>query len=658
MSDNKQNEQTNTQIKIDEEIKKTLEEIDSGSRTRTLTGPVGLGVSALAIAFAIFQLYTATFGVLDAYLQRAVHLGFGLSLVYLLYPTRKSWSRKTIHPVDAILAMLAVVSPAYVIISYKELVMRAGIVTNTDFYFGLLGFILVVEATRRVVGIPMLGVATVFIIYAFAGPHIPGDLAHRGVSLTSLIGHLYYTTEGIFGIPLGVSATFVFLFILFSAFLEKTGLGKLFIDLANALAGWAVGGPAKVVVLSSAMMGTLSGSSVANVAATGGFTIPMMKSLGYDKNFAGAVEAASSTGGQIIPPIMGAAAFLMMEFVGVSFVTIIKAALIPAILYFCGIWICVHLEAKKNNLKGLPREQLPNTVILLKEKGHLLIPLIAVIYLLSTGYTPMRAALWAIALTIGSAMLRKSTRIGFMDIVRGLENGAKGALGVVVACASAGIIIGVITQTGVGLKVASMMMEMAGGILILGLFFTMIASLLLGIGVPTTANYVITSTIAAPALLLMGVPPLVAHMFVFYFGIMADITPPVALAAFAATGISKGDPLLTGLHASKLAIGAFIVPYVFVFSPELLMYGDNVTFFGIISVALTAIIGMVGVSSGLVGYFVTKSTIFERIISIIGGLTLINPGILTDLIGIAILAFVYFMQKRREKNTDTPIANA
>jgi TRAP transporter 4TM/12TM fusion protein len=382
----------------------------------------------------------------------------------------------------------------------------------------------------------------------------------------------------------------------------------------------------------------------------------MMKRLGYDKNFAGAVEAASSTGGQIIPPIMGAAAFLMAEFVGIPYIEIVKAALIPAILYFSGIWICVHLEAKKSNLKGLPREQLPNAILLLKEKGHLMIPLIAVIALLASGYTPMRAALWAIALTIGAAMLRKSTRITFMDVIKGLENGAKGALGVIVACATAGVIIGVVTKTGVGLKVASMMMDLSGGVLILGLFFTMVASLLLGMGVPTTANYVITSTIAAPALLLMGVPPLVAHMFVFYYGIMADVTPPVALAAFAATAISKGDPLMTGVHAAKLAVGAFIVPFVFVYSPSLLMI--DATIMGIVTGTVTAVIGMVGVSSAFVGFFVTRSTVLERIVSFIGGIMLINPGILNSLTGTAILVFVYYMQKKRVKKTETPAETA
>ena len=412
-------------------------------------------ISAIAIAFSVFQLYTAIYGVLDAQLQRAVHLGFGLSLVYLLYPTRTCWSREKLHPPDLCLAVLGAAAPAYICIKYQELVLRAGTVNSTDLAVGLLGIVLVIEATRRVVGIPMVVVVCAFVAYAFAGPYMPGVLAHRGLTPSQLISHLFFTTEGIFGIPLGVSSTFIFLFILFGAYLESTGLGRFFIDLANAVAGWASGGPAKVAVLSSALMGTVSGSSVANVVGTGSFTIPMMKKLGYHKNFAGAVEAASSTGGQLMPPVMGAAAFLMAEFVGVPYIDVVKAAAIPALLYFSGVWLGVHFEAKRMDLKGIPRDQLPKAWIIFKERGHLAIPLVVIIYLLVSGYTPMRAALFAIFLSIAASFLRKSTRMKPIEIVRGLENGARNVLGVLVACAAAGIIIGVVTKTGVGLKLAS-----------------------------------------------------------------------------------------------------------------------------------------------------------------------------------------------------------
>ncbi|MDD6924403.1 MAG: TRAP transporter permease [Veillonellaceae bacterium] len=624
-----------------------LKEYDRESDKMEYTGVMAKIVAAIAIAFSIFQLYTAILGVLDAQLQRAIHLGFGMALVFLLYPSRKSWSRHKVHPIDVLLAIVGAATPAYILIEYKELVLRAGLVTDVDFIVGLIGILLVIEATRRVVGLPMVCVVLFFLAYAFLGPYMPGALAHRGLTLEQLVSHLYYTTEGIFGIPLGVSATFIFLFILFGAYLESTGLGKFFIDLANAVAGWASGGPAKVAVLSSGLMGTISGSSVANVAGTGSFTIPMMKKLGYHKNFAGAVEAAASTGGQLMPPIMGAAAFLMAEFVGVPYLEIVKAAAIPAVLYFLGVWIGVHFEAKRNDLKGIPRSELPKFSVILKDRGHLAIPLIAIIYLLVAGYTPMRAALFGILLSIVAACLRKSTRLTPMQIVQGLIDGAKNVLGVLVACAAAGIVIGVVTKTGVGLKLASVLIDVAGGMLLPTMFFTMITSIVLGMGVPTTANYVITSTIAAPALVQMGVPVLAAHMFVFYFGIVADVTPPVALAAFAGSAISGGDPLRTGINASKLAIAAFIVPYVFVLAPVLLMI--DATAGTLIMALVTAIVGMTGISASLIGFFVTKPTKLERIMLLIGGLLMLKPGMLTDIIGFLMLAIVFFVQRRRKR---------
>ena len=627
-----------------EEILKTY---DRESNTAHYTGWPKKIIAAIAITFSIFQLYTAIFGVLDAQLQRAVHLGFGLTLVYLLFPMRKVWSREKVHAVDVALAILGAGAPAYIIFAYRSLVMRAGTVTSLDLAVGLIGIVLVIEATRRVVGMPMVCVVLFFLAYAFAGPYLPGVLAHRGLNLDQLVSHLFFTTEGVFGIPLGVSSTFIFLFILFGAYLESTGLGKFFIDLANAVAGWARGGPAKVAVLSSGLMGTVSGSSVANVAGTGAFTIPMMKKLGYERNFAGAVEAAASTGGQLMPPVMGAAAFLMAEFVGVPYFDVVKAATIPALLYFLGIWLGVHFEARRSNLKGVPRSELPKPWDILKERGHLAIPLVVIIYLLVSGFTPMRAALWAIVLAIAASSLRKSTRMKPVEIVRGLENGARNVLGVLVACASAGIIIGVVTKTGVGLKLASALLDLSGGMLLPTMFFTMITSIILGMGVPTTANYVITSTIAAPALVQMGVPVLAAHMFVFYFGIIADVTPPVALAAYAGAGISGGNALRTGVHASKLAIAAFIIPYIFVLSPMILMV--DATPLGLTLATLSALAGMVAISSALCGFLADHCRAYERILLIIAGLLMIKPGGTTDLIGCALFAVILVMQYTRVK---------
>ena len=629
---------------------KVLKKYDRESNTAHYTGWPKKIVAAIAITFSVFQLYTAIFGVLDAQLQRAIHLGFGLALAYLLYPFRRAWTRDHyFHPIDIVFAVLGAATPAYLVIQYRELITRAGTVSPVDTVVGGLGILLVIEATRRVVGLPMVTVVLAFIAYAFLGPYMPGVLAHRGLTPEQLIGHLYFTTEGIFGIPLGVSSTFIFLFILFGAYLESTGLGKFFIDLANAVAGWASGGPAKVAVLSSGLMGTVSGSSVANVVGTGSLTIPMMKKLGYNANFAGAVEAAASTGGQLMPPVMGAAAFLMAEFVGVPYIDVVKAAAIPALLYFTGVWLGVHFEAKRKKLKGIPRAELPNPLTLLKERGHLAIPLVVIVYLLVAGYTPMRAALVAIFLSIICAMLRKPTRMKPIEIVYGLERGAKGVLGVLVACASAGIIIGVVTKTGVGLRLASGLIDLAGGMLLPAMFFTMITAIVLGMGVPTTANYVITSTIAAPALEQMGVPVLAAHMFVFYFGIIADVTPPVALAAYAGAGISGGNALKTGVHASKLAIAAFIIPYVFVLSPVLLMV--DATPLALVSVTLSALLGMIAISSALCGFLADHCRPYERILLIIAGLLMIKPGGITDLVGLVLFVVILVMQYRRAKET-------
>ncbi|MBR2216079.1 MAG: TRAP transporter permease [Selenomonadaceae bacterium] len=625
-----------------------LKKYDSESDTMQYTGLMGKFVSALAITFSVFQLYTAIFGVLDAHLQRAIHLGFGLALAYLLYPTKKSWSRTKAHPLDVFLAILGAAAPAYIVYEYNALVLRSGLtLISADLIVGVLGILLVIEATRRVVGIPMVVVVLFFLAYAFLGPYMPGVLAHRGLTLDQLTGHLFYTTEGIFGIPLGVSSTFIFLFILFGAYLESTGLGKFFIDLANSIAGWASGGPAKVAVLSSGLMGTVSGSSVANVVGTGSLTIPMMKKLGYHKDFAGAVEAAASTGGQLMPPVMGAAAFLMAEFVGVPYIEIVKAAVIPAALYFAGVWLGVHFEAKRNNLQGLPKSELPKMGELIRERGHLALPLIVIVYLLVSGYTPMRAALVAIILSILCSALRASTRMKPLEVVQGLEKGAKNVLGVLVACASAGIIIGVVTKTGVGLKLASGLLDLSGGLVLPSMFFTMITAIILGMGVPTTANYVITSTIAAPALMQLGIPVLAAHMFVFYFGIIADVTPPVALAAYAGSGISGGNALKTGVNASKLAIAAFIIPYIFVLSPQLLMI--NATPSDLIVAVCTAVIGMVAISSALIGYLADNVRGAQRLILIAAGLLLINPGIVTDAVGVGIFALILARQLKRKK---------
>ena len=627
-----------------------LQKFDKESNKREMSGLWGYIINGICVLFAAFQLYTATFGILDAHLQRAIHLTFGFLLIFLLYPTRQSWSKTKMNPIDVLFALAGACSAMYIVYNYNELVLRAGMNTETDFIVALIGTVLVFEAARRVVGWPMIIVALVFLLYAFFGPYVPGIMAHRGVGLEEMFDHLFFTTEGIFGTPMGVSSTFIYLFILFGAYLEATGLGKFFIDLANAIAGWAAGGPAKVAVLSSGLMGTVSGSSVGNVAGTGSFTIPMMKKLGYRPAFAGAVEAAASTGGQLMPPVMGAAAFLMAEFVGVPYFDVVKAAVIPAMLYYIGVWLGVHYEAKKFGLKGTPRDQLPKFKDLFLEKGHLAIPLIVIIYLLVSGYTPMRAALAAIALSIICACLRKSTRISFKQVIQGLIDGSKGVLGVLIACATAGIIIGVVTKTGVGLKVATALLDLAGGKLLPAMFFTMITSLILGMGVPTTANYVITSTIAAPALIQMQVPVLAAHMFAFYFGIVADVTPPVALAAYAGAGIAGANPMRCGVIAAKLAIAAFIVPYIFAYSPAMLFINVS-SWLEVAQIILSALLGLFGIAAALNGHLFRHIPWIFRLALVAGGLCMMVPGTVTDLIGFLLVVGAAAWQKAASRRT-------
>ncbi len=640
-----------------EELDEIMAKFDKESAFRKLTGISHRIVGFIAISFSIFQVYTASFGLLPTQIQRAVHLGFVLLLAYLLYPAARSMSRNRIHLPDIFLGLAGVFVTGYIVYNFDALVDRAGAYLPADIVVGIAAIILVLEACRRVVGVPILIIACTFIAYSYLGPWMPGFLNHRGYSLERIVTHLYFTTEGIMGIPLGVSATFIFLFILFGAFLEKTGIGRFFIDISNAVAGFAAGGPAKVAVLTSALEGTVSGSSVSNTVGSGSFTIPMMKNLGYKPEFAAAVEAAASTGGQIMPPIMGAAAFLMAEALGMPYLEVAKAAIIPALLFFSGIWIMIHLEAKKIGLKGIPKDQLPGIFAVLKDRGHLIIPLIAIIWFLVEGSTPIRAALMGIVFSIIASLLRKNTRMSFKDFVDALEMAGRNILGVAIACATAGIIIGVVTLTGLGLKMATGLLSLAGGNMLMTMVFTMVASLVLGMGVPTTANYLITSTITAPAVIQLGVPALAAHMFAFYFGIIADITPPVALAAYAGSAIAKSNPFKTGVQATKIAIAAFLIPYIFVFNPQLLLI--DTTPIKVVQIVITSLIGMIGIGAAMQGFLLTRVRVIGRIAFMVGGVMLIDPAIVTDTIGFSLIALGTFLQILRRRgeqlrNGDSP----
>lgn len=645
-----------------EEQEALMQKYDQESNTRNLKGAAAIIVFVLLLSFSLFQLYTGYFGAYTAYIQRTIHLGFALVLIFLLFPAKKNGNKRQIAWYDYVLAGLSLIVCLYWPVFYNEIVQQIGSISTAQIIIGGIAILLTLEATRRAVGLPITIIAGAALLYSLLGPYMPGMLGHRGLSLNQLVNTMFFTTEGILGTPLKVSSTYIFLFLLFGAFLVKTGVGTYFNDLAISLAGRRTGGPAKVAIFSSALNGTISGSSVANTVTTGSYTIPLMKRLGYRKEFAGAVEAASSTGGQIMPPIMGAAAFLMIEFAGVAYWEIAKAALIPAILYFAGIWIMTHLEAKKTGLTGLPESEIPPKREVLK-KIHLLIPILVIIVFLFMGYSINRTALLGIASAIIVSMFLKETRMTLRKFVDALTSGARTALGVAAATASAGIIVGVVTKTGLGLKLGNGIVDIAGALtsniniqLLLTLFFTMIASIILGMGSPTTANYIITSTIALPAILALNdqlefaIPVLAAHMFVFYFGIVADITPPVALAAFAASGISGGEPIRTGFNASKLAIAAFIIPYMFVLNPEMLMI--ETTIGGVIWILITALTGMIAIGAGLIGFWYKHLNIFERMISVLTGLLLMYPEGHTDIIGLVafvlLLVYQYIFKGNRE----------
>ena len=634
----------NAQIDLDDLMRK----YDTEARFRALTGWQGKMVALLAVAMSCFHFYTSGFGLLLAQKQGAVHLAFTLALVFLLYPASSKQSKTSGIPFyDFILAGLGVASAMYLVVFFNDLVTRAGLPTTVDLVMGFVLIATLLEATRRISNPVLPCLAVVALLYCYFGRYMPQMLAHRGFSVARIVNHMYLGTEGIFGTPLEVSSTFVFMFILFGSVLEKTGLGRFIIDLSMALAGWSTGGPAKVAIVSSGLMGTVSGSSVANVCTTGMFTIPLMKSVGYQPYFAGAVEAVASTGGQIMPPVMGAGAFIMAQFLGVPYIEVAIAAVVPALLYYFAVMVQVHFEASRLGLKGIPWSQLPPLLPLMKSKGFLLIPLIAIIYFLLAGYTPLKAAFNGILVSFVLSWLNKDTRLTPDRIFQAFEAGARGAIGVACACATVGMVVGMGTLTGLALRIAGAIVAAAGGSKILTLIFTMCASIVLGTGLPTTANFIVTSTMAAPALFQLGVPAKAAYMFVFYFGIAADLTPPVALAAYAGSGIAGSDPMKTGMTAFKLALAGFLVPYIYVYNPMLLFI--DVVPLEMVQAICTALIGVFLLAMFTIGFFKAPMAWYMRILAFAGALGLLIPGTVSDLAGLAVLVVIYAVQVAKAK---------
>ncbi len=650
-----------TESDVAMDVDKLLEEYDmDASKSRKLTGLLGKITTYIAIAMSAFQLYTAGFGTLLSVKQRALHIIFAFTLGFLLFPATKKGNKTKASILDYVFIILNVIIFGYLFIFVEEIALKGGNMSSVDILFGGLAILLTLEITRRAVGPELPIVAILFILYARFGPYLPGVLGHRGFSWERIISHMYLTLEGILGIPIGVSATFVFMFILFGAFLDKTGVGKFFIDLAYSLTGHLKSGPAMTAVVASGFMGSISGSSVANTVTTGAFTIPLMKKTGYKAHFAGAVEAAASTGGQIMPPVMGAAAFIMAEFTGIPYIKIVVAAAIPAMLYYFAVGTMVHLEASKLGLKGLPKDKLPKISKLMLSQGYLLIPLFIIVAFLVMGYTPLLSAFYAIGISviiaIAATLIKGDKSFGVNEFLGALEQGAKGSVGVACACACAGIIVGIVTLTGLGLRIAELIVTLAQGKLLLTLFFTMIASIILGMGLPTTAKYIVLATMAVPALIKLDVNLMSAHLFILYFGVVADITPPVALASYAGAGIAGANAMKTGFQAVKIALAAFIVPYIFAYDSSLILVKEvvdgTVTFMpftSAIPVILSAMIGIVCLAGAVEGYLTDKCKIYERVLLFAAALSLLKPGLLSDAFGIAVLASIYFMQKSRLK---------
>lgn len=644
------------------DVEQLLEEYDAeASKARKHTGLMGKITTLIAIIMSLFHLYTAGFGTLLSVKQRSIHIIFAFTLGFLLFPASKKSDRSKPSKLDYILIIANIIVFGYLFVFVEEIAFKGGNLNTIDILLGSLAMLLTLEVTRRAVGPELPIVAIIFILYARFGPYMPGLLGHRGFAWDRIINHMYLTLEGILGIPISVSSTFVFMFILFGTFLDKTGVGEFFIDIAYSLTGHLKSGPAMTAVVASGFMGSISGSSVANTVTTGAFTIPLMKETGYKPYFAGAVEAAASTGGQIMPPVMGAAAFIMAEFTGISYVNIIAAAAIPAILYYFAVGTMVHLEASKLGLKGIPKSELPKFGKIMKKRGYLLIPLFIIIFFLIKGFTPLLSAFWAIMVSVGIAVIatviKKDGSFNTEKFFNALEQGAKTSVGVVCACACAGMVVGVVTLTGLGLRIAELIITLAQGKLFLTLFLTMIASIILGMGLPTTAKYIVLATMAVPALIKLDVNLMAAHLFILYFGVVADITPPVALAAYAGAGIAGANAMKTGFQAVKLALAAFIVPYIFAYDSSLILVKDVVAgevislpFISALPMIVSAIIGILCLACAVEGYMISKCKVYERILLFAAAISLLKPGINTDIFGVVVLIVVYMFQRVRRKN--------
>ena len=676
MSDNKKAADAAASASLQEEMDAVMRKYDRESATRIWTGKPKIVISVVMALFSIYCIWSTLFSTAALEIRLTAFLGLIVIMGYLTYPASKKHVHANRLPwYDIVIMVIGAAAFFYYCFNYSVLIKTltsAAKMTPFLIAVGVAGILVLAELCRRCVGLPILVVVGALLVYTFVSMLNAGQTFQQ--VLSRVIYTLFFGTSGVLSTPVQVCAKFIAVFIIFGGFLERTGIASFFIDAANAIAGWTSGGPAKVAVISSALCGMVSGSSVGNTVTTGSVTIPMMKKTGYKPEFAGAVEAAASTGGQIMPPIMGAAAFLMAEYIGIPYAKVAVKAILPAILYFTGIFISVHLEAKKLGLRGIPRDQLPKWGLLARD-CYLILPLILLVWLVSSGAKTMsHSAAYSILAAIVVGLVNffltrmrdaeeKSVRTAVRAVggaladsgrsaVDSLEAGAKGAITVAVACAMAGIIAGCITVTGLASILINAIVQLAGNATFIGLILTMICCIILGMGVPTTANYCIMASTCAPILIKMGYPLVAAHFFVFYFGIVADITPPVALAAYAGSAIAKSNPMKTGINATKLAIAAFIVPFIFAYNPQMLF--ENVTsVFQVVQIVITALLGIFAVAAGLEGYILRKMGWPLRVLAVVGGLTLLIPGTVSDLIGLVIVAGIIalqLLQNKRERS--------
>ncbi|MGI6253201.1 MAG: TRAP transporter permease [Aminivibrio sp.] len=635
----------------EEKAEEVLAKADAESRFRKYTGRWAAVITIIAVAMSLFHLYTSGFGTLMAMKQRSIHLGFLVLLTFILYPGSKKAPRLRPSAVDYVWLALSLASSLYIFFAFDAFSIRGKAITP-DYIMGAILIVCVLEATRRTVGKELMILSLVFLAYGLWGEYIPGVLGHTGFSLRRIIYQIYLSSEGIFGVSLGVSSTYIFLFILFGAFLTETGMGRFIKDLAMSLAGKTIGGEAKVSIVASGLMGMINGSAVGNVAATGTFTIPLMTGAGFKPVFASAVVAVAGTGGMIMPPVMGAASFIMAEFLGVHYAKIMLAAAIPAVLYYVAEYAYIHIEAVKMGMKPIPREEIVPIVKVMRERGHLMIPIIAIVYLLLIGRTPLYAAFYGILISVAVSFITKETRLTWTSFLRAMESGARQSVGVGIACAVVGNIIGITNLSGLGLVLGDNIVSLAGGSILVTSFLAMVVCIILGMGLPTTACYIVTATIAAPALVKLGINPLAAHMFAYYFACLSNLTPPVAIASYGAAGLSGQSPSAVGWAGFRISLAGFLIPFTFIYNPTLLLEGGD--YFAIALSTVTSFIGVIALASSLQNYIFVRMNVVQRLTMFIGAVLLIFPGVITDTAGIALAAGVYLWQRAQRNTAATP----